>query len=183
MKTFAGYVLTKILGWKIASDFPDIKKSITIFAPHTSLFDSVYGKLCFIEYGITHKFLSKKELFFFPLNLAMRWYGSIPIRGIAGQNAVYQVAKMMEEAETLHIILSPEGALAKVTKWGKGYYYMALKANVPIVVGFLDFKKKEIGVKGVIYDLEDINAVRNQINAMYKDVTAKCPDTFSLDLG
>lgn len=183
MKTISGYILTKILGWKIASDFPDIKKSIIIFAPHTSLFDSVYGKLCFNEYGIKHKFLSKKELFFFPLNLAMRWYGSIPIRGIVGQNAVYQVAKMLEDAQELHIILSPEGALAKVSKWSKGYYYMALKANVPIVVGFLDFKKKEIGVKGVIYNLDDINEVKIQINAMYKDVTAKHPDTFSLDLG
>jgi 1-acyl-sn-glycerol-3-phosphate acyltransferase len=182
MKTISGYFLTKVLGWKITSDFPDIKKSIIIFAPHTSLFDSVYGKLCFNEYGINHKFLSKKELFFFPLNYALKWYGSIPIRGITGKNSVYLVAKMLDDAESLHIVLSPEGALAKVTNWSKGYYYMALKAEVPIVVGYLDYKRKEIGVKGVIDNLDDPESVKNQINSYYKDVSAKYPDTFSLDM-
>jgi hypothetical protein len=43
-------------------------------------------------------------------------------------NAIYQVVKMLEEAQSLHVILSPEGTLAKVIKWNKGFYYMAWKA-------------------------------------------------------
>ncbi|MCK9206880.1 MAG: 1-acyl-sn-glycerol-3-phosphate acyltransferase [Salinivirgaceae bacterium] len=182
METVYGYVLTKALGWKIGREFPDIKKSIIIFAPHTSYFDSVYGKLFINEIGIKHAFLSKKELFFFPMNVIMKWYGSIPVRGVKGENAIFKVSKMFEESESLHIVLSPEGTLAKVSKWNKGFYYMAVKANVPIIVGYLDYQKKEIGVKGVIYNLESLEDVMSQISVMYKDVTAKYPENFSLEL-
>jgi len=182
MTTISGYILTKVLGWKITGEFPNVKKSIIIFAPHTSYYDAVFGKLFLNEIGIKHRFLSKKELFFFPMNILMKWYGSIPIRGIKGENAIYQVTKMLEEAKSLHVILSPEGTFAKVTNWNKGFYHMARKAKVPIVVGYLDYQKKEIGIKGVIDNLADINSVMHQINTMYKDVTAKYPHNFSLEL-
>ncbi|MHB9142363.1 MAG: 1-acyl-sn-glycerol-3-phosphate acyltransferase [Paludibacter sp.] len=178
---FSNFILKYLLGWKINGEFPDIKKSIVIFAPHTSYYDALFGKLFFNSTGIKHRFLSKKELFYFPMNIFLKWYGSIPVRGVTGKNAIYQVSRMLEEARTLHIILSPEGAFAKVTKWNKGFYYMANKANVPIVVGYLDYKKKEIGIKGVIDEHENIKTVMVQINTMYKDVTAKHPENFSLE--
>lgn len=181
MTTISGYILTKVLGWKITGEFPNVKKSIIIFAPHTSYYDAVFGKLFLNEIGIKHRFLSKKELFFFPMNILMKWYGSIPIRGIKGENAIYQVTKMLEEAKSLHAILSPEGTFAKVTNWNKGFYHMARKAKVPIVVGYLDYQKKEIGIKGVIDNLVDINSVMHQISTMYKDVTAKYLHNFSLE--
>jgi len=182
MKTLSGIILTKVFGWRIVGEFPNIKKSIIIFAPHTSYFDAILGKLFLNEIGIKHTILSKKEFFFFPMNIVMRWYGAIPVRGVKGGNAVYQVAKMLREAQSLHVALSPEGALAKVTRWNKGFYYMALLAKVPIVVSYIDYQKKEIGIKGVIDNLENINSVMNRINAMYKDVTAKYPDKFSLEI-
>jgi hypothetical protein len=115
------------------------------------------------------------------MNVFLKWYGSIPVRGVKGQNAIYQVAKMFEVSQSLHIALSPEGAFAKTTKWDKGFYYMAWKAKVPILVGYLDYQKKEIGIKGVIDNLENINTVMSQINTMYKDVTAKYPENFSIE--
>ncbi len=57
---------------------------------------------------------------------------------------------------------------------------MALKANVPIVVTYLDYKEKEMGIKGVIYDIEDYDSVINQINTLYKGVSGKCPEQFVL---
>lgn len=182
MKTLSGYILTRVLGWKINGSFPEVEKSIVIFAPHTSYCDALFGKLCFVELGLNHRFLSKKELFYFPMNLLLRWYGSIPVRGVKGENAIYKVAKMLEEAESLHIILSPEGAFARTIRWDKGFYYMAWKAKVPIMVGYLDYGKKEIGIKGVVDNLDDLNAVMQQINIMYQDVQAKYPEKFSINL-
>ena len=181
MKTVSGYILTKILGWKIRGEFPDVKKCIVIYAPHTSYLDALYGKLYFIELGIKHKFLSKKELFFFPMNIGMNLFRSIPVRGVKNINAIYQVVEVLNKSDELLIIVSPEGTRAKVTRWNTGFYYMALKANVPVVVSFLDYKKKEIGVKGVIENLDNKRAVMQQLNLMYKDVTAKYPDKFSLN--
>jgi 1-acyl-sn-glycerol-3-phosphate acyltransferase len=180
MKTILGSTLG-LLGWKINGEFPDIKKSITIFAPHTAHIDAIYGKMGFTELGVKYKFLSKKELFFFPMNLLMKQFGSIAVRGVKDQNAIYQVVEMLNNADELHIVISPEGWIKRVTKWNKGFYYMASKAKVPIVVGYLDYGKKEMGVKGVIYDMGDYNSVIKQINVFYEGVKGKNPEQFALE--
>lgn len=170
-----------LLGWKIVGEFPDIKKSITIFAPHTAHIDAIYGKMGFTELGVKYKFLSKKELFFFPMNLIMKKFGSIPVRGVKDKNAIYQVVDLLSSTDELHIVISPEGWIKRMPKWNKGFYYMASKAQVPIVVGYLDYAKKEMGVKGVIYDTTDFKTVMRQINEFYADVTGKNPDQFVLE--
>lgn len=179
MKTISGKILQK-LGWKITGDFAGLKKSVTIFAPHTAHIDAIYGKFGFTELGVKFKFLSKKELFFFPMNLLMKKFGSIAVRGVKGKNAIYQVVELLNNAEELHIVVSPEGWIKRVTNWNKGFYYMALKAKVPIVVSYLDYDKKEMGVKEVIYDVSDFKSVMKQINNIYKDVKGKCPEQFAL---
>ena len=179
MKTISGRVLDR-LGWKIKGDFPDIKKSIIIFAPHTAHIDALYGKLGITEIGIKYKFLSKKELFFFPMNLVMKKFGSIAVRGVKNQNAIYQVAELLNNSDELHIVMSPEGWIKKVSDWNKGFYYMALKAQVPIIVASLDYQKKEMGIEGVIYDVKDYNSVINQINSLYSGVSGKRPNQFVL---
>ena len=180
MRTLSGRILSR-LGWKISGDFPNIPKSVVIFAPHTAHIDAIYGKLGFSELGVNYTFLSKKELFFFPMNLVMRKFGSIPVRGVKGQNAIYQVVELFKESEKLHIVVSPEGWIKPMKKWNKGFYYMATKANVPIVVAYLDYKEKAMGVKGVIYDTSDYISVRKQINEFYNDVSGKNPEAFILE--
>jgi len=179
MKTISGKVL-KLLGWKITGDVSYLSKSVIIFAPHTSYYDAVYGKLFLNEIGINHIFLSKKELFFFPMNIILKWYGSVSVQK-GHKNTINQIVDIINTSQSTHIVLSPEGTRKKAIKWNKGFYYMALKSKVPIVVGFIDFKKKEVGIKSVIYDIEDYSSVMHKINLMYNDIQGKCPENFTLD--
>lgn len=179
MKTLSGRILSR-LGWKFVGDFPDVKKSIVIFAPHTAHIDAFYGKLGFSELGVKYLFLSKKELFFFPMNLVMKRFGSMAVRGVEGTNAIYQVVNILNSTDELNVVISPEGRICKVDEWNRGFYYMALKAKVPIVVAFLDYQKKQMGIKGVIQDVQDYDMVIAQINEMYKGVKGKNPEDFIL---
>ncbi len=176
MKTFSGNIL-KFLNWKIIGQFPNIKKSILIFAPHTSYLDAFYGKLYLNEIGINHKFISKKELFVFPGNFIMTKFGSIPV----GRTIILNITKLLKEIKELHIVISPEGQITKATKWKKGFYHMANRANVPIIVGYMDFRKKEVGIKGVIHDTSNLKSVMQQINEMYKNVSGKHNENFALE--
>ena len=178
MKELSQYLL-ELLGWRITSEFPDIKKSIVIFAPHTSYWDGFYGKLFLMQMNINYKFLSKKEFFKFPLNYFFKAFGSIPV--YKNKEYINQIVELYNNNKDLHIILSPEGQLAKTTHWKKGFYYMAEKANVPIVVGYIDYKKKELGIKGVITENNNIKITMTEINKMYKDVNAKYPENFATD--
>ena len=67
-----------------------------------------------------------------------------------------------------------------MTKWNKGFFYMAQKANVPIAVATLDYEKKEMGVRKIIYDTSDFKTVLAQINSVYRNVKGKNPDQFTL---
>ena len=58
---------------------------------------------------------------------------------------------------------------------------MAKRAEVPIVVGYLDYSKKEIGVKGVIHNTDSIKPVMNELNTFYNGISAKHPDQFALE--
>ena len=179
MKAISGYILTSILGWKIKDEFPGIKKSIVIFAPHTSYYDGLYGKLYLMYAGINYKFLSKKEFFKFPIKYFFRAFGSIPV--YKNKEFINHIVELFNNSNELHIVLSPEGHMAKTAHWKKGFYYMATKANVPIVVGYIDYKNKEVGIKGVIRYPSDMKETMKEINNMYKDVNAKYPEDFILD--
>ncbi|MBR1547797.1 MAG: 1-acyl-sn-glycerol-3-phosphate acyltransferase [Prevotella sp.] len=175
------FILARLLGWKVVSNFPDgVKKSIIVFAPHTSYWDAVIGKLVLRAYDVPHQFLSKKELFRFPMGIVMHLIGAMPIRGVKGQNAIYHISHLLAVADEKHFLICPEGGFAPTDRWDAGFYYMAYKARVPLVVVYLDYKRKEAGVKGVIYDLDNQNDVYRQLAEMYRGVTARHPDRFLL---
>jgi 1-acyl-sn-glycerol-3-phosphate acyltransferase len=178
MKDLSGYILD-LLGWEIKGEFPDIQKSVVIFAPHTSYWDGFYGKLYLMNTGINYKFLSKREFFRFPIKYFFKAFGSIPV--YKNKEYINQIAELYNNNKELHIVLSPEGQLAKTIHWKKGFYYMAEKANVPIVVGYIDYKKKELGIKGVITENNNINTTMNEINKMYMNINAKYPENFATD--
>jgi len=179
MKAISEFILTIVLGWKIKDEFPDVKKSIVIFAPHTSYLDGLYGKLYLMYAGINYKFLSKKEFFKFPIKYFFMAFGSIPV--FKNKEFVNHIVELFNNSKELHIVLSPEGHMAKTPHWKKGFFYMSTKANVPIVVGYMDYKNKEVGIKGVIRDPSDMKETMKEINNMYKDINAKYPKDFILD--
>ncbi|MFV0582038.1 MAG: 1-acyl-sn-glycerol-3-phosphate acyltransferase [Parabacteroides gordonii] len=174
------FVLTKVFGWSLQGQFPDIPQSVIVVAPHTSYWDAVIGKLFLKSVGLNHKLLSKKELFFFPANIMMRLLGAIPVRGVKERNAILDVSNLFKENKNLHIVICPEGGFAPTNRWDAGFYYMAFKANVPIVVAYIDYHKKEVGIKGVLTDLSDKNRVFEGLTRCYKGVTARHPDHFVL---
>ncbi len=178
MKIISNIILN-LQGWKVVSEFPNIDKSVIIFAPHTSYWDGFFGKLFLMQFDVNYKFLSKKELFKFPLNIFFKLYGSIPVS--ENKEYINEITKLFENNEKLHIVLSPEGQLLRTNHWKKGFYYMASRANVPIIVSYVDYKKKEMGIKGVITETSDLKKTMIAIGNMYKDINAKYPKYFALD--
>lgn len=182
MKAFAKFII-KIFGWKIVGSFPEgEKKTVVVMAPHTSNWDIFLGKLYMLSKGITGSILVKKEFFIFPLNLVMKMFNAIPVdRGNRKNNMVDQVAKMYSEKEELHLVIAAEGTRKKIDRWKLGFFHIASKSEVPIVVSYLDYEKKEVGIKGVIYNNTDIEKTMKEVSKMYKGLVAKFPENHTLD--
>lgn len=151
-----------------------------VVAPHTSNWDFIIGRLVFNAIGLNVKFLIKKEAFVFPLGYFLRKWGGIPVDRHRNTNIIDQVAENYEGKDELVIIITPEGTRSRVSKWKKGFYNIAQKANVPIVLGFLDYKRKEAGLGPVIQPDTTYDEVVSILKEFYKDKTGKYPEKFNL---
>lgn len=134
----------RLLGWKINSVIPPgMNKCIIAVAPHTSFYDFVIGRLAYWKMGIKVKFLIKKESFRFPFKRLLLHMGGIPVDRGRSSKMVDEVVGWFDRSESLYIVITPEGTRKPVKHWKKGFYYIALKAGVPIALGFLDSEAKQ----------------------------------------
>lgn len=136
----------KLKGWKTNVRFPaGIKKCIIAIAPHTSWVDFVLGLAYRSILKLKHaRFLGKKELFDGPFGFYFRWMGGLPVDRFSKQNTVDQVADILKSKDEIMIGLAPEGTRKKVEKLRTGFYHIAKKAGIPIVMLGFDYAKKEL---------------------------------------
>ncbi|HOP62456.1 MAG TPA: lysophospholipid acyltransferase family protein [Spirochaetota bacterium] len=170
---YISVVLLKITGWKLSGEFPSHKKFVLIGAPHTSNWDMAITFMAVFAYRKEIRWFGKKSIFRFPFNNLMKWMGGIPIDRSKRSNTVEAAAEFFQRFDSLVIALAPEGTRKKVKKWKTGFYYIALKAGVPIVFGFLDYKNKTAGIGPEIIPSGDFNADMKLILDFYRVIEGK----------
>lgn len=174
-------LILKIAGWKVIGGIPpEVPKCVVAVAPHTSNWDFVLGRLAFWQLGVKARFLIKKELFFWPLGPIIKWLGGIPVDRQKRGNLVDQVAAMFKEHNSLYIAITPEGTRKLVKDWKRGYYYIALKARVPIALGVLDYHKKEGGVVKILNPSGNFEEDSKMVEEVYRGVGARYPELYNL---
>lgn len=173
----------KITGWKQVGTFPkELKKAVMIAAPHTSNWDLFYARAAFFIMDIPVRFTIKKESMVGPLGLLLKWLGAIPIdrnRKIGSLNKKNNLVNAMIDLfdrDELVILITPEGTRNYAPKWKSGFYHVALGANVPIVLGYLDYKEKHAGVGPIIYPTGNYEEDLEKILAFYRTKTGKHPE-------
>ena len=133
-------LILKLIGWTPVGGPPEgIKKAIFITAPHTSNLDFFIGRMYAWMHRLPIKTLIKKEAFFWPFGGLLRRTGGIPIDRSKATNSVDMAAEIFTKYDTIYMAITPEGTRKLVKNWKKGFYYIAQKADVPIVLSFLDY--------------------------------------------
>jgi 1-acyl-sn-glycerol-3-phosphate acyltransferase len=144
-KSFYKFIFYTLMGWKIEGTIDEsVKKCILMVLPHTSWHDFYLG---IFTRGITEiemNFIAKKELFRFPFGFYFRWMGGAPIDRVGNLNKVDAIAKIFENRDEFRLAISPEGTRKKISELRTGFYYIALKANVPIIPVAFDFGQKTV---------------------------------------
>jgi 1-acyl-sn-glycerol-3-phosphate acyltransferase len=165
-----------LFGWQAEGHMPNIPKFVVIGAHHTSNLDG------FLLVGMSWvlrtrlHWLGKHTLFRAPFGPLMRAAGGIPVNRKSTRNAVEQVAQAFEERDKLVLVIAPEGTRKKVDHWKTGFYYIALKAQVPIAMGYMDYRRKRAGIGPVFMPTGDIEADMKALQEFYATVTPRYPD-------
>jgi len=179
MRFFAKWIL-KWFGWKIIGIIPPEKKFVCVVAPHTSFWDFIWGALSFWSLGISANFLIKKEFFVFPIKRLLLKMGGIPVNREQAKNTVKYCVELFNTKEKLALTITPEGTRKYTTKWKKGFYYIARQANVPLYVGFIDYRKKETGIITKFEITGDFDKDFADIQNLLRGHAAKYPKNYSL---
>ena len=163
-------------GWKTIGEVPSLKKFVVIGAPHTSAWDVVYGLCACSLFKMHISFLGKKEAFRFPIGIILRKLGGIPVDRSASHNMVDYAVKMFDENRNFILGIAPEGTREYVSKWKTGFYYIALHAKVPVVLGYLDYKNKVVCVGPTFYPTGNLEADIEWIKNFYRPIQGKHPE-------
>ena len=179
-------LIFKAAGWKFVNEVPDeLRSFVAIGAPHTSNYDFIPAMTISYLCNRNAKFVIKSDWLKFPLNLIMNPIGAhgIDRARLAEKNRASNVelmADLFTEFKDLVLMITPEGTRSPTDKWKTGFYYVAQKAGVPIVLGFADYEKKIAGLGKVIYP-SDFEKDMKEIIDFYRSFRAKKPDNFMLD--
>ena len=82
----------------------------------------------------------------------------------------------MKRADQLILVVAPEGTRKKVDKWKSGFYHIAVGADVPILLGALDFGKRRILLGTVFTPTGDLERDMAAIRAHYDQFTGRNPE-------
>jgi 1-acyl-sn-glycerol-3-phosphate acyltransferase len=165
-----------LMGWTYRVDvLKTVPKCVLIMAPHTSAWDLVIGKSIFVLANIPARIAIKKEAFFWPMNWLLRYLGGTPIDRTpkAGSkqriSLVDAMANTIKREKKICLVITPEGSRGKRKQWKTGFYYVALKAEVPIALGYMDFSTKEGVVDNLFYPTGNLDADMREIMNFYRD--------------
>tara|TARA_R110002012_G_scaffold314918_4_gene528100 strand:- start:388 stop:936 length:549 start_codon:yes stop_codon:yes gene_type:complete len=180
MRWLAKFIYFKILGWTYTGNLnfskDTIKKAVIISAPHTSYSDFFIGLYLRKIVGVKTNFVAKKELFTWPFGYYFRAVGGISLDRTSGQNKVEAIAELFKKHDEFRLTLAPEGTRKKVSDWKTGFYYIAQKANVPIIMFTLDFKNKVNHISEPYYLTNDFNKDMAYLKNFFKGVIGKIED-------
>lgn len=172
-------LILRILGWRLESEIPkDVDKCVVVMGPHTSNWDFFIGRLGFFALGVKAYFLMKKELFFFPLGFFLKYLGGIPVdrKGNTTQKITDLAVSYFNKNEKMFLVFTPEGTRSYNSKWKTGFYYVSLKANVPIYIGYMDYEKKIGGFHSKFKPSGDIDNDIEYIKSILKQYKGRYPE-------
>lgn len=162
-------LLLALLGWRVVGALPRQQKYVLIGAPHTSNWDFPLMLLAVLKIGMDVHWLGKSTLFKAPFRSLMQWLGGIPVDRSKSNNLVTQLIELFRERDDLVLLIPPEGTRKKVERWKSGFYYVASGASVPILLGFLDASRKELGFGPMFDTTGDYETDLREIQKFYAD--------------
>ncbi len=169
-----GRAWLRAFGWRAEGELPDAPKAVFVAAPHTSNWDLPFTLALAWALGTNVSWIGKESLFAPPFGVFLEALGGVPI--VRGQNAnqVEAIASAIQRQEDgVYLVIAPAGTRGKRDHWKTGFYRIAQRADVPILLGFLDYRGKRGGLGPAFVPTGDLGADMDRVRAFYADKIGK----------
>ena len=171
----------RLSGWRVEGTLPaNAGKAVLIAAPHTSNWDLPYTLFAAYALNLTPYWMGKASIFKFPFGGLMRWLGGIPVDRSKSNNLVAASAEALQQADgPVQLIVPPEGTRSKTVYWKTGFYWIAVTAKLPIVMAYMDYPRKLVGLGPLFVPTGDVEADMAEIKRYYAQYKGKNASQFT----
>ena len=166
---FSKMIFLRLMGWKIEGNFPSLNKFVLAVVPHTRNTDFIIGVLTRAVVDQKISYVGKKELFNPLTGWFFRALGGTPINRNSTENKVSSIAKIFKEKEVFRMAIAPEGTRKKVDKWKTGFYYIAMEAEVPILLVNFNYALKQVGFLKLFYPTGNIEKDFKEMESYFNE--------------
>lgn len=165
-----------LVGWSVEMSQPRCRKYVLVGAWHTSNWDFILGLLAMFAIGFRFRWMGKDALFRPPLGVVMRALGGISIDRSTRHNTIEQMTAEFRDRDELVLLITPEATRSYRDCWKSGFYYIAREARVPIYLGYVDYRKRRLGIGPGFQPGNDVEKDLAFIRDFYADKTGKFPE-------
>ncbi|NCG19197.1 MAG: acyltransferase [Rhodobacterales bacterium] len=171
-----GRIWMTVFGWDVEGEPPQESHAVIIAAPHTSNWDLPHMIAAAWVFRMRISWLGKDSLFKWPFGGFMTAIGGLPVNRKAPHGLVREVANKLQAPQPLFLAIPPSGTRTFKPTWKSGFYWISNTAGVPVVVGFLDYKRKRANLGYTFRTSGDVIADMDKVRAIYASVEAKFPE-------
>ena len=170
--------ILRLLGWSLLDLPARPARAVLVVYPHTSNWDFPLGVLFTAAVGLNVRWAGKDALFRGPLGPYMRWLGGIAINRREPAGIVERLAAALER-EPFLLAITPEGTRSLRPGWKSGFYRIARKTGLPVLLATIDYGGRRIGLIDGFELTGDEAADMARIAAAYRDCRGRRPELAS----
>ncbi len=163
-------------GWRIVIPEAPPPRCVIIGVPHTSSWDLAMLLLVMFGGGFRMGWMAKASLFRWPLGPLLRALGGIPVERSSRGDFVAQMVAAFAPGQPMILGLSPEGTRDRAEHWKSGFYHIARGADVPIVLGYADYRRRVVGLGPTLRPSGDLAADMALIRDFYSGIEGHYPE-------
>ncbi len=160
-------LVLRLLGWTLLDLPRRPARAVVIGYPHTSNWDFPVAMLALAALPLDARRAAKDTLFRWPFGVLMRALGGIPVNRREHTGFVQRAADEFRRRENFHLIVAVEGTRRRQERWKSGFYRIALAAGVPLIIGVINYARREIGLGSSIDLTGDEDADMARIAGFY----------------
>jgi len=136
----------RLVGWRSVMVWPPEPRGVIIVYPHTSNWDFILGMLFKIGYGLPANWIGKTEMFPWPFTGLLKWLGGIPVDRKRATGFLDALLEEFRRRDWIWVAIAPEGTRSHADHIKSGFYQLAVAADVPVALGYIDYGSRTVGI-------------------------------------
>lgn len=168
-------LILRLIGWGWEGSLPDRSRYIIVAYPHTANIDGFIVVLTALALRLKINWLGKDSLFRPPFGGLLRALGGVPIDRSSSHRALKSSVQAFQERDQMVLVIAPEGTRSRAEHFKPGFYFLAQKADVPLVLCTIHYGRKRVRLGPLIEITGDMYADMEPMYAFYADSQGRVP--------